>query len=238
MMGNDGYFRATSKSCSARWRCCHNGARFPGLRLGSSNARAAHSRNREAKSAEPPTCSVTISSISSGSKAKIDASGSASPSGRRNTIPSSPATAWASMPVRSAMRAPIASAHGALTPRPNGECNTMRQSPSSSLNRSITNVESSGIEPVASYCSCKKARRLSFAHASVWLISSGFACASRRNAPIAWPNSYGLPAASPDQNGKRPVCPGAGVTITWSRVMSSIRHEDAPRVNTSPTRDS
>jgi len=32
--------------------------------------------------------------------------------------------------------------------------------------------------------------------------------------------------------------PGAGETMTWSAVMSSIRHELAPSTNTSPTRDS
>ncbi|CAM5703105.1 hypothetical protein SANTM175S_04584 [Streptomyces antimycoticus] len=45
-------------------RCCHSGVRLPGSRRGNSSARAAHSRNREANSAEPPTWSVTIWLIS------------------------------------------------------------------------------------------------------------------------------------------------------------------------------
>ncbi|WP_447646130.1 hypothetical protein [Nocardioides zeae] len=43
---------------------------------------------------------------------------------------------------------------------------------------------------------------------------------------------------SPCQKGSRPGTPGAGVTSTWSWVMSSIRQLVAPRANTSPTRDS
>ncbi|BBJ40525.1 hypothetical protein SSPO_032430 [Streptomyces antimycoticus] len=48
----------------------------------------------------------------------------------------------------------------------------------------------------------------------------------------------GRPSWSPFQKGSRPGTPGAGETRTRSRVMSSIRQEVVPRVNTSPTRDS
>ena len=37
----------------ALWRCCQSGVRRLGSRLGSNRARAAHSRNRDANSAEP-----------------------------------------------------------------------------------------------------------------------------------------------------------------------------------------
>jgi hypothetical protein len=69
--------------------------------------------------------------------------------------------------------------------------------------------------------------------------ASGFiGSISRRNAPIARPSSMGLPTASPCQNGILPGSPGAGVTITRSGLMSSIRQVDAPSRNVSPTRDS
>ena len=115
-MGNAGYFDATSSSWALRWRCCQSGLRRPGSRRGSSRARAAHSRNRLAKSAEPPTSWVTICSISSGSKTITSpVGGSASVSGIRITMPSSEATAWPSTSKRSRSRALIASAHGAWT---------------------------------------------------------------------------------------------------------------------------
>ena len=117
-IGNFGYCLATSSSCADRWRCCHNGARLPGFRLGSSRARAAHSRNREAKSAEFPTCSATIASTSSGSIRNRSDDGSAAESGTRSTMPSSEATGWASIPVARENFAPAANAHAALTPRP------------------------------------------------------------------------------------------------------------------------
>ena len=53
-IGNEGYWLATWSSWAARCRCCHRGCRRSGRRRGSSRARAAHSRNRAANSAEPP----------------------------------------------------------------------------------------------------------------------------------------------------------------------------------------
>ena len=83
------------------------------------------------------TSVVTIWSSSSGSKRNRSApGGSASVSGTRSTIPSSAAMAPFSMPNRSESRALTASAHGACTCMPNGECSTIRQSPSSSRKRS------------------------------------------------------------------------------------------------------
>ena len=55
---------------------------------------------------------------------------------------------------------------------------------------------------------------------------------------MAKPNSRGLPAWSPFQNGILPGSPGAGETSTRSWVISSMRQLDAPSRNVSPTRDS
>ena len=61
---------------------------------------------------------------------------------------------------------------------------------------------------------------------------------SRANAPIAAPSSFGRPMPSPFQNGTAPGAPGAGVTITRSRVISSIRHVEAPSRKVWPGRAS
>ena len=44
----------------------------------------------------------------------------------------------------------------------------------------------------------------------------------------------GRPTASPFQNGSLPGTPGAGVTVTRSRPISSTRQLLAPRMMTSP----
>ncbi|SKV64654.1 Uncharacterised protein [Mycobacteroides abscessus subsp. abscessus] len=89
-IGKSECLRATSSSWAARCRCCHSGDRRPGVRRGSSRARAAHSRNRAANNADPPTSRVTIDSISVASKTKRSAPGGlSSVSGRRTTMPSS-----------------------------------------------------------------------------------------------------------------------------------------------------
>ena len=61
---------------------------------------------------------------------------------------------------------------------------------------------------------------------------------SRVNRPIALPSSTGRPGPGAFQNGSFPGSPGAGLTTTRSRVMSSIRHDVAPSNITSPRRDS
>jgi hypothetical protein len=61
---------------------------------------------------------------------------------------------------------------------------------------------------------------------------------SRTNAPSARPSSSGRPGRSPCQNGIFPGWPGAGVTTTRSKVMSSMRQVEAPSRNVSPARDS
>jgi hypothetical protein len=155
-IGNDPYPLAIWSRCAARCRCCHSGVRRRGSRFGSSSARAAHSRNRDANSADPPTSAVTSGSISSGSNSATSAEGgSPSVSGSRSTMPSSECIDWTSTPYRSRSRAVIASAHGAFTGAPNGECTTSRQSPSSSRKRSTSKVRSSGTWRVASLCSAR-----------------------------------------------------------------------------------
>ena len=68
---------------------------------------------------------------------------------------------------------------------------------------------------------------------------AGFiATASREKAPMALPSSAGRPMPSPRQNGTAPGTPGAGVTITRSRVMSSIRQVVAPSRKVWPGRAS
>ena len=51
---------------------------------------------------------------------------------------------------------------------------------------------------------------------------------SREARPSRSPSSNGLPTPSPFQKGTAPGTPGAGETITRSRVISSIRQLDAP----------
>ena len=61
---------------------------------------------------------------------------------------------------------------------------------------------------------------------------------SIRPSAVARPSSAGRPMPSPFQNGTRPGWPKAGLTMTRSCVISSIRQLVAPRAKTSPTRDS
>ena len=51
-IGKVPYRAATASRCADRCRCCQSGERRPGWRRGSSSARAAHSRNRDANSAD------------------------------------------------------------------------------------------------------------------------------------------------------------------------------------------
>ena len=62
--------------------------------------------------------------------------------------------------------------------------------------------------------------------------------AQRENAPIASPSSRGRPDAVALPERHRAGRPGAGVTITRSRVISSIRQVEAPSRNVWPGRAS
>ncbi len=240
-----------ASSSAERNRCCHSGERRPGLRLGSSSARAAHSRKRAANSAEPPTDWFTSRRSRSGSNRNSSAPGSRPvESGSRRMMPSSLATTAGSTPQRSWMRAARASAHGSCTRRPYGECSITRQSPDSSRQRSTTSRRSVGSTPVAWRCSssrptmlamalgCRPQRCRSCRCAGAIAPLAASASIAARNAPTACPSSAGRPTPSPRQNGSRAERPGAGVTTTWSWVICSMRQEVAPSVITSLTRDS
>src|ERR687895_639178 len=167
-------------------------------------------------------------------------------SGRCSAIPSSDQSADTSSPSESRIRAPRASAQGACTRPPNGVRMQTRQSPISSRKRSTTTVRSEGTAPVAASCSRRKVRRLPAARSSraccsvsrATAFSSRIETSSREASPIASPSSYGRPGPSPFQNGIAPGTPGAGETSTRSRVISSIRHVDAPSMNVCPARAS
>ena len=162
-------------------------------------------------------------------------------------MPSSDQIDCASTPCDSRSRAVIAIAHGACTRPPNGERMQTRQSPISSRKRSTTIVRSVGTAPVASACSRMNVSRfLRGAVVEQELLaqprrapsSSESADSSREAAPIFWPSSNGRPTPSPFQNGTAPGRPGAGETMTRSRVISSIRQVDAPSRNVWPARAS
>ena len=220
--------------------------RSPGRRRGISSDRPAFSRKRAPKSAVSPTSAITSSSTSSGSTSTSSVGGTASASGRWSAIPSSDQIAWLSSPSASRKRAWIAIAHGACTRAPNGVRMQIRQSPISSRKRSTTTVRSDGTAPVAAACSPRNVSRFEAARSSseksAWSRSSPAswlrAASSRDAAPIAAPSSYGRPTPSPFQNGTAPGTPGAGETSTRSRVISSIRHVEAPSRNVCPARAS
>ena len=117
-----------------------------------------------------------------------------------------------------------------------------RQSPISSRKRSITTVRSLGITRVAACCSRRKSTRLPAASSSRWYssvsVAGSWSTAQRAKAPIAWPSSFGRPRPSPFQNGTAAGTPGAGETITRSRVISSIRQLEAPSRKVCPGRAS
>ena len=156
-------------------------------------------------------------------------------------------------------RSDTAIAHGSCTRRPYGEWSITRQSPCSSSQRSTTSVLSSGTVPVAARCERTSSMRFDCASSSnpsaasraaiVRSTANGRSSSSasspsmppasaRKNAPRMRPVSAGRPMPSPCQNGRRAERPGAGSTITRSRVISPMRHELVPSVMMSPTRDS
>ena len=157
-------------------------------------------------------------------------------------MPSSDQMASDSRPKRSRMRAESASAHAACTRPPYGDSTQSRQSPISSRKRSTTIVRSDGTTRVISRCSRRNETKLRAARSSrsysAASSSGSRSTAQRENSPIALPSSAGRPTPSPFQNGTAPGTPGAGVTITRSRVISSIRQLDAPSRNVCPGRAS
>ena len=245
-IGNDGYCCATARRSAARFRCAQSGVRLPTCWRGSSSARAAASRKRAAKRDEPPSSRVTTSSISSGEGKRRSTGGGSSPPGTRNTMPSSVATASMSPARASRSLRSAAIAQGWCTRLPNGVSRQMRRSPSSSGTRSTTMVRSLGTTPAAFTSSFTYATRSPAERASRWcsFMRSAAPSAGERPAitrvsfPMRSPNAMVRPARSPCQNGIFPGMPAAGVTRTRSRVICSVRHDEAPRRNTSPSRSS
>ncbi len=88
---------------------------------------------------------------------------------------------------------------------------------------------------VVEQVAARRARRDRSRAASV---SASCSTAQREKAPIASPSSLGRPIESPFQKGTAPGAPGAGVTITRSRVISSIRQLEAPSRKACPGRAS
>ena len=207
-----------------------------------SRARLAFSRKRAPNRAEAPSSSMTASSISSGSSSTRSAPGGSSASGRCTMIPSSDQMASDSSPKRSRMRADRARPQAACTRPPNGESTHSLQSPISSRKRSTTIVRSLGTTRVAACCSPRYSIRLRAASSSRSKsrssASGAWSTAQRANAPIACPSSRGRPTPSPRQNGTAPGTPGAGVTTTRSRPISSMRHDEAPSRKVCPGRAS
>ena len=154
-IGNDGYLAATESRSAARWRCCHSGVRWSGRCRGSSSARAAHSRNREANIEVSGRRPTTRSRTSSGLNSRSSTGTSSIASGSRMTIPSSPHIRSTSMPQASRSRALRAIPQGAWTWAPKGVSTHTRQSPISSRNRSTTMVRSSGTAPVTAAWSAR-----------------------------------------------------------------------------------
>ena len=226
-------------------RCCQSGVRWPGRRRGMRSARAAFSRKRDPKSALRPTSWTTRFSSSSGSTSRSARAGGASASGRWSAMPSSDHSDCASSESVSRSLAASAIDQGACTRPPNGVRMQTRQSPISSRNRSTTTVLSVG-SALERSCSRRNTRRFLEASSSRWYVSrrrfvafaSERAASSRDAAPIRAPSSYGLPTPSPFQNGTAPGTPGAGVTSTRSRVISSILQVEAPSMNVWPSRAS
>ena len=147
-------------------------------------------------------------------------------------IPSSDQIASDSSPCSSRMRADSASAQAECTRPPKGESTHRRQSPISSRKRSTTIVRSLGTTRVASRCSRRKAGQVAGgALVEVVLGSELLRRAVHRLARERADREaelLGRPMPSPFQNGTAPGAPGAGVTITRSRVISSIRQVEAP----------
>ena len=97
-IGKVPYLAATASSCADRCRCCQSGNAAPAGARGSSSARAAHSRNRDANSAEPPSSAVISGSTLVRRRARrCRLGGGSSASGTRITIPSSVCSACTSM---------------------------------------------------------------------------------------------------------------------------------------------
>ena len=233
---------ATASRSAERWRCIHRGVRWPGRRRGSSSARAAFSRKRAAKSAEPPAPSHDSSSISSGSSSeRLDRRAASTPSGRRTAIrrrTRSPAprrrAARAAAP-RS--RSPTARGRGRRTAR--GCRPASRRARRGSARRRSCDRSGARRWPRAASSRYATGSRRELVEGGVVAQPRSpprrrLGSSSRRKAPMRTAQLDRPPDASPCQNGILPGSPGAGVTITRSGGISSMRQVEAPSRNVSP----
>ena len=247
-IGNVGYFDATASRSAERCRCCHSGVRRSGRRRGSSNARAAASRNRLRTARCPGARAVTSCFDLVGIRTQL-VDGDvlerlAEAQDDAVVRPQRPG----SEPIRSASApaAPSPTARARARRTATGCTRASRRSRRGSARR-----RSCGRR--ASRRPTRPARRDTRAGCSAASSSSAYSLAqlrrsrvrpslasrtSRTIAPSARPSSIGRPGLSPFQNGIFAGSPGAGVTTTRSCVMSSMRHVDAPSTNVSPGRDS
>ena len=205
----------------------------------------AFSRNFAAKSAVAPSCRTTSAWTSSGSGSSSRGSGGWSTSGNRTTNPSSPQSVSTSTPVSSRIFAAAAIAHGAWI-----AAAARRQDADAPVAELVAHAldddrrgVGDGARPRPSdrggtaAGSRRRARRdRARASAARSRPRGGMRSRSRIRRPIASPSSSGRPARSPFQNGILPGSPGAGDTSTRSCVISSMRQDEAPSTNVSPTR--
>ena len=267
-IGNEPNSLATWSSWAARWRCCHSGVRLPGLRRGSSSARAAHSRKRDANSAEPPTWSVTIWSTSPLSKTT-----SAAPTGAWSASYSVPGlhrflveqVQAHQVGVGQAQHDAVVGVHdlgvhavplgepGAEGERPRGvhlgaEGGVHDDPPVAQLvaealddDRAVVRDVAAGLALLVQVATarCRRPRRPGPRRAAAGGRPPRAASRPRAGTrPPRGPVRAGGPAGRPSRTAAGRATPGAGETRTRSRVMSSMRQELVPSVNTSPTRDS
>ena len=146
-------------------------------------------------------------------------------------IPSSDQIASDSSPSWSRIRALSASAQAAWTRPPNGRQDA--QPPVADLvaealddDRPVRRHHARGLLLLAQELDQVARPRAGRGRSRARAPPAGCSTAQRANAPIASPSSLGRPTPSPFQNGTAPGSPGAGVTITRSRPISSIRQVD------------
>ena len=178
-----------------------------------------------------------------GRSASAPRPGASSASGRWTMMPSSDQIASDSSPYTSRMRADSASPQAACTRPPNGRQDA--HPPVADLvpealdhDRAVGRDDPRRLLLLAQELDAGCARPAGRGRSRRPASPRSCSTAQRAKAPIASPSSFGRPSPSPFQNGTAPGTPGAGVTITRSRVISSIRHDDAPSRKTWPARAS
>ncbi len=243
MIGNSPYFFATSSSDWDFSRCCHSGVRLPGRARGISSARAAFSRKRAPNSALADEL---------GDDGVLDLVGLEHDQLRARRLLGvgqvdddpvvGPDRVGLEPELVADPRAQREPPRGVDAPAERATARTAasrRSRPGTARRRSRGRTGRPAWPPAARAGTragwSRHARRGRTSRSST---SAGCSTAQRENAPIASPSSFGRPTPSPFQNGTAPGSPGAGVTITRSRPISSIRHVLAPSRNVWPGRAS